>query len=141
MTKDLLATATHIVVEAGVRYWEDATVNDVSDDDGNLTPGRSGDCWCPRIELATGRIEGWPEGTVAAVHYKVCDEGEYWLANAAGERIAKWGGHYVPNDFLCHGDEGFGDYIIFKVQGDGLISGYEQPEIDPDRWVVLEYAE
>ena len=34
---------TYIEVSAGVRYWEDATINGATDTDGTLTPMRKGD--------------------------------------------------------------------------------------------------
>jgi hypothetical protein len=130
-----LAAATHIDVEAGVRYWEDAAVNGVQEDDDAPTIfGAEGNTWKVRVRLADGRIEGWPEGMAASIHYKVCDEGEYWLSDDSGARVAKWKGYYVPNDFLCHGEEGFGDYIIMEVGPDGIIAGYEVPIIEPERW-------
>lgn len=127
--------ATYIEVEAEVRYWEDATVNGVPEDNDKPTIfGVDGDQWKVRIELSDGIIEGWPEGMEASIHYKVCDQGEYWLADASGKRVAKWKGHYVPGDFLCHGSEGFGDYIILDVAIGGGIVGYQKPEIDPEEW-------
>jgi hypothetical protein len=129
--------ATHIEVEADVRYWEDALVNGTTDDGGTLIPGGRGNCWHVRISLADGRVEEWPAGTTANIHYKVCDAGEYWLTDAEGCRVAKWRGHYVPDDFLCHGDNGFGDYIIMNVGQDGNIAGYRPPRIDPDQWMPL----
>jgi hypothetical protein len=125
--------ARYIEVSAGVRYWEDATVNGREDTEGKI-PFHNGDLWEPVIELATGRIMNWPKGTEADIHYKVCDAGEYWLLNESENRIAKWRGYYVPNDFLCVNDNGYGDYIIFKVGPDGLIVGWESPYIDPDEW-------
>lgn len=136
--RDRIAAATHLDVEADVRYWEDATVDGAVDEDGILIPGRDGDCWRIRLDLAAGRIENWPEGKKAEIHYKVCDQGEYWLSDPEGMRIAKWRGHYVPDGFLCH-DGGFdgGDYIIMNVSGDGTIEGYTRPRIDRDRWLIL----
>lgn len=132
-----LDAATHIEVAADVRYWEDTEINGVEDTDGTLVPGRDGETWKVKIDLATGQIQNWPADTNASIHYKICDAGEYWLLNAAGARIAKWRGHYVPDDFLCHGDDGFGDYIIFDTYGDGRIVGYSKPGIDPMRWGLL----
>lgn len=133
--------ATHIEVDAGVRYWEDASVNGVEDTEGTLIPGRKdtpqGPSWQVRIDLERGRIEGWPVGTTANIHYKVCDAGIYWLTDQAGQRLAQWRGYYVPNQFLCHGSEGFGDYIIMDVGEDGTIAGYRRPEIDLERWKAL----
>lgn len=124
----------YIEVSAGVRYWEDATVNGTEDADGTLIPMRKGDCWAPVIRLADGMVMGWPQGTTADVHFKVCDAGEYWLLDADRKRVAKWAGHYVPDDFLCHGDNGYGDSIIFTVGGDGLIAGWKPPEVDIEQW-------
>ena len=133
-----IANATHLEVEAGVRYWEDATVNGVEEDDHAPTIyGADGNTWRVRIDLHNGRIENWPEGMEASVYYKVCDDGEYWLTDASGQRVAKWRGCYVPNEYLCHGAEGFGDYIIMEIAGDGGIAEYTQPELDYEQWEVL----
>lgn len=122
--------------EAGVRYWEDAIVNGVEDEDGSRIPCRVGDTWCPTIELETGKVVGWPEGCTADIHYKVCDDGRYWLLDADGVRIAERDG-YVPGSFLCHGDSGYGDYIIMTIGPDGQIAGYVRPEIVRDEWTEL----
>lgn len=48
--------ATYIEVSAGVRYWDDATVNGTTDTDGTLIPLRKGDNWEPVIRLADGMV-------------------------------------------------------------------------------------
>lgn len=121
--------AEYIEVRAEVRYWEDSVVNGDADESGSLMPFRDGLLWCPVIRLSDGLVIDWPQGTTAEVHYKVCDQGEYWLQNSARQRIAKWGGYYVPNDFLCHGDEGYGDYIIFNVDSEGFIKKWRAPTV------------
>lgn len=122
-----------IEVSAEVRYWEDASVNGVDDDSGSLIPFRNGDLWCPVIRLSDGAVVDWPAGMTASIHYKVCDQGEYWLLDSERKRVAKWGGDYVPDDFLCHGDRGYGDYIIFKVGADGVIAKWRAPEVEMAR--------
>lgn len=129
-----IKNATHIEVAADVRYWEDAVVNGVKDESGDLIPGKDGDTWRVRINLGSGTIVNWPAETEANIHYKVCDAGLYWLTDDNGKRVAKWRGHYVPDDFLCHGDNGYGDYIIMHVGSGGAIDGYSQPFIDADQW-------
>ncbi|MDV7393398.1 hypothetical protein RZS08_18640, partial [Arthrospira platensis SPKY1] len=126
-----------LVVDARVRYWEDAEVNGISDEEGDLIPLREDESWKAVIELATGRIQNWPEGTTADIHYKVCDDGDYWLANSEGEKLAKWNDGYVPDRFLAVGDRGYGDYIIMKVDAAGMIEGWAPPEIDPEEWEIL----
>ncbi len=123
---------THLEVDAGVRYWEDATVNGVDEDDDNPTIfGRVNDRWRVMLNLEEGRIENWPSDMEAKVHYKVADDGEYWLIGADGLRVDHKSG-YVPSAFLCHGDEGYGDYIILNIGKDGRIADYTKPNLDRD---------
>lgn len=124
-----MKNASYVEVSANVRYWEDASINGEEDTDGRLIPFRSGNNWTPVIRLLDGMVMDWPAGTVADIHFKVCDAGEYWLQDADRKRVAKWTGFYVPDDFLCHGDNGYGDYIIFKIGADGLIEKWETPDI------------
>lgn len=122
----------YIEVSAEVLYWEDATVNGQEDTNGTLIPLRNGNCWCPVIRLLDGMVLDWPVGTIADIQFKVCDAGEYWLLDENAQRIAKWGGFYVPDEFMCHGGEGYGDYIIMKIDADGVIKGWKSPAI---KWV------
>lgn len=123
-----------LIVEAGVRYWEDGTVNGVEDSDGNLIPHRKGDLWCPVINLESGVLLDWPKGVSASVHYKVCDAGEYWLGDESGKKLHKWGGYYVPSKLLCVGDEGYGDYIILRIDDTGKIVGWKPQQPDIESW-------
>lgn len=107
----------------GVRYWEDGKVNGVDDD--NDTPNmplKSGDVWHIFVDLATGKIDGWPEGVEAETHYKVCDDGVYSLLNEAGETVLERN-DYVPQ-MLSPGGSGYGDYVIMKIDGNGLIENW-----------------
>ena len=114
-------------VKAGVRYYEDATINGKEDEDGTLTPCKDGDYWCPLINIETGVIENWEIGKTADVHFKVCDDGEYSLLNPFKEVVIKKDG-YVP-DCLAINDRGYGDYIIMKIDENGLIEDWK-PNID-----------
>ena len=136
--RELLKTCTHLTVECCPRYWEDAHINGVSDEDGSQVPFRNGQLWQPVIELATGKIVDWPQGMTASISYKVCDQGLYFLGTLEKPKLFRYGDHedssYVPDDFLCHGDRGYGDYIILDVS-DGQIAKYERPEPHPEEWV------
>jgi len=112
-----------IIATANVRYWEDATINGKEDKDGTLTPLRKGDCWNPTIDLETGVIADWPAGTTANIHFKVCDEGVYQLADADGKIVKEIEG-YVPN-IMCPQDRGYGDYIIMKIDENGKIDNWK----------------
>lgn len=127
MTDELTVTVTrsekrpvkYLRAECGVRYWEDAKVDDVADEDGDLIPCRDGDYWKPLIDLETGAIEGWPHGTVADIHYKVCDNGRYTLLDVDRNVVVEIDG-YVPK-IMSPGGDGWGDYVIMTVHGDGSI--------------------
>lgn len=122
-----------LLVSAEVRYWEDATINGVSDEDGTLIPLKVRELWKPVIELQSGRVLDWPQGTTADIHYKVCDAGEYWLEDEDGNKL-KWKGDYVPDSLLAIGERGYGDYIILKISGEGIIEGWITPLLSSDEW-------
>lgn len=123
----------YIRARCGVRYWEDARINGEEDGDGSRIPLREGTAtdnnslgggnWCPTIELDTGFIEGWPAGTVASIHYKVCDDGDYELLDADRNVVAAIDG-YVPS-LMCPEGEGYGDYVIMEIDGAGKIAKWK----------------
>jgi hypothetical protein len=112
----------YLQAHCGVRYWEDAKVNGTEDTDGTLIPCRKGDNWSPLIELDTGKIQDWPEGTTASIHYKVCDAGRYELIDVAMKTVAAIDG-YVP-DMMCPAGDGYGDYVFMDIGADGRIANW-----------------
>lgn len=116
------ATVRFLGVKAGVRYWEDATVNGRPDDDGTLIPSRAGGTWSPTIDLDAGTVVDWPAGTTASIHYKVCDDGVYTLLSETGEQVRQIEG-YVPQ-IMSPGKNGYGDYIIMEIDGAGSIADW-----------------
>lgn len=113
----------YLRAECGVRYWEDATVNGVEDAEGDLIPCREGDAWAPVIDLETGKIENWPQGTKASIHYKICDDGAYELHDADGDVVKRVEGYVIK--MMCPKGGGYGDYVIMDIDGDGLIEGWK----------------
>jgi hypothetical protein len=113
-------------VEAHVRYWEDATINGVVDEDGTLTPCRKGELWCPIIDIDTGIITNWTKGVTADVHFKVCDAGSYFLKDAEGNIVLSREDNYVPN---CLIPGSYGDYIEMQIDENGKIANWE-PSLD-----------
>lgn len=111
----------------GVRYWEDGTVNGVDDEDGTLIPCRVKDAWDITIDIETGIIEGWPQGTRAKVHYKVCDDGMYTLIGPAGELYGPFD-RYVPAALSPDGP-GMGDYVIMTIDGRGAIADWNPEDV------------
>ena len=117
------AEAKILSVDARVRYWEDTTVNGVEDIEGTLIPCRVGDCWRPEIDIDSGKIINWKQGVVADIHYKVCDSGSYYIKDAKGKLLLKIEDNYVP-EIMCPEGNGYGDYIIMKVDETGQIQNW-----------------
>lgn len=111
--------AKFLQVEAGVRYWEDASVDGIDDEEGNLIPCRVNDRWCPLIAIDTGFISNWERGKSAEIHYKVCDDGKYTLLDGNNEMI-KTLEDYVISDLTDDSD-----YIILSVNEDGFIENWK----------------
>jgi len=113
-------------IRAGVRYWEDATVNGVEDTDGHLIPCRviDNDDWLPVIEIETGKIRNWKQGVTADIHYKVCDDGDYYLMSEDENTHEIHKNGYVPSCLSINGN-GYGDYIIMKVDENGIIEDWK----------------
>lgn len=124
--------AKYIQVLAAVRYWDDASVNGESDENGANVPFKHGDIWEPLIDIDNGLVVDWPEGVEVDFHFKVCDSGSYHLLDEDKNILASIINNYVP-DGLCHGDRGYGDYIIFSVNGNGGIEKYSN-KVDADDW-------
>ena len=129
----------YIQVRVDVRYWEDASVNGVDDIDGSLIPCRlPNGRWAPRIDILTGQIQNWPQGTTADVHYKVCDAGKYFFekeeieGNETNITVQRYLDDYVPH-WLAPGAEGYGDYIILKIDENGFIKDWSFNFV-PEDW-------
>lgn len=137
--------AKYLKVDAGVRYWDDAKVNGEYDTncEDRENPGGAPTIpcaeyvgeqhrvlygenwrWRPIIDIETGQIINWKQGTTADIHYKVCDDFRCEILDEEKEVIASYEG-YVP-DVMCPDDEGYGDYIIMSVDGNGFIQGWNK---------------
>lgn len=116
-------------VKAGVRYWEDSTVNDAYDTEfGDNIPCKKDSLWAPIIDIDTGIITNWQKGKTASIHYKVCDAGVYIVKDIEGNEVAKKDG-YVPS-ILQPGGNGYGDYIIMAIDEKGEIEDWDKNEIN-----------
>jgi hypothetical protein len=110
-----------VEVRAHVRYWDDATINGVTDEEGTLTPCREGEMWCPIIDIDTGVITNWTKGVKANVHFKVCDGGSYFLKDANGKVVLSREDDYVPNELI---PGSYGDYIEMSIDENGKIANW-----------------
>lgn len=121
-------------VDAGPRYYEDSEVNgekDVSVEEiqQGIMPRmpfvikeNNEYRWQFDIDLETGKIVDWPNGTTADIFYKVCDDGTYAILDE-NKNILEERNCYVP-DILSFAENNFGDYIEFNVKSDGTIENF-----------------
>ena len=114
-----------LIVKAGVRYYEDATINGMPDIEENLTPCKQGNLWCPIIDIDTGIITNWEIGKTADIHFKVCDNGSYYIQDSEGNTVLSIEDDYVPK-MLCPKSNGYGDYIIMEIDENGQIFNWKQ---------------
>ena len=112
----------YLHVFAKVRYFEDAWVNDVRDDEIRLMPFIKDEVWQPVIDIEKGLIIDWPPNINSDIHYKVCDEGRYTITDEYGNILFSIDG-YVPKT-MSPKEPGFGDYIIMDVNEEGYIKNW-----------------
>lgn len=135
------AAASDILrIEAVVRYVEDGMVNDHRESEGvslmpfmKLDDDGVGGTWTLDIDIDKGKIVGWPQGTTAKVHYKVCD----WCG-------VRYHGNYVEDyvpSFLAIDDRGYGDYIILTISEDGLIKDWNPQQCHKELAEMFESKE
>lgn len=120
ITKEIEVEVKTIVVQLPVRYGEEQIPNDF--------PLRTGDVWRARIDIDTGKIEGWPDGNQGReLELQVCDDGVYVLLNSNDKEIARRVNNYVPHGVIP-GAWG-GDYVTLDIGPDGVIQNWP---INPD---------
>jgi hypothetical protein len=128
------ADIKYFCLDVNARYLEDATVNgeeDICYDDQvkgkesimpfMRTEGKER-FWKIKIDVETGAVVDWPKDKMADIHYKVCDEGTYWLEDANGNEIHKIES-YVPGILDFYGDS-YGDYLVMTIK-EGRILEWE----------------
>lgn len=131
--QEVVMDATTILVDTLVRYWEDGEINGIDDHPTMPTmpciaKGDNGQYrWMPVIDIETGQIRNWRQGTNAYIHYKVCDE---FYCRVVDEKVSvrcliKEYEGYVPR-FMCPKEEGYGDYIIMDVDEHGYIQNWDK---------------
>lgn len=135
----------YLLVDAGVRYYEDATVDGEPDVDMYENYNVEGafpkmPCveqikerptdvihtnhlrWRPIIDIKEGVIINWRKGTKAHAFYKICDDGTYSLLDT-DKKVLYEVDSYVPN-VLAIEFSGFGDYVDMFIDENGKISGW-----------------
>lgn len=82
--------------------------------------------WQIEIDIDEMRILNWPDDVSALVHYKICDDGIYYLLDA-DKNILETKECYVPS-ILCYVNEGYGDYMIMVIDKGGKLIGFPDEE-------------
>lgn len=76
------------------------------------------------VDIETGKILGWTEGTTFVAHAKIADGGTYFLTDENYESMTPSLNHYVPRMLDTHGD-GHWDYMNFSVNEQGYIVNFK----------------
>jgi len=117
----------YLKAQVGARYWEDSDVNGVEDtENGDNIPCKIGDKWIVQIDLETGQIINWPNGTTASIHYKSCDDNIFSLLDEDNNVITQRDGYVI--DLMSPKEEGFGDYVIMDINENGIITNWKCTE-------------
>lgn len=102
-----------------MRYEEEDIPNDF--------PLRTGDIWEAKINIDSGKIDGWPNGRSGQFSMKVCDEGTYELLSCDGEKIASLVNEYVPCDAI---PGSYGDYVEMNIDETGVVTNWhKKPDV------------
>lgn len=109
------------------RYFEDAIVDGVDDDEQNPQIPEMYTIdgiryWCPIINIETGEIINWKQGVTAFVHYKSCDENYIRFSDDDDNTVQIYSG-YVPK-LLDPTNDGYGDYVIMHIDENGFIEDF-----------------
>ena len=102
-----------ILVAIPVLYGEEDIPNDF--------PLRKGEMWQAKINVETGKIDGWPQGKIGQFYMKVCDSGCYTLLDYFGNSVGNIECDYVPHGVIP-GE--YGDYVDFKINSEGKITNW-----------------
>lgn len=78
---------------------------------------RREDRWSVHVDVDSGKVLGWPQGSTAKVRLTVKDEGKYELMDRAGEQV--W---FAEEDYVPRFLPGFsGDRLELDIAPDGTI--------------------
>ena len=107
-----------VLIDISPRYIGDDEDDDMPTTTPMLNEGKTS--WVAFVDIDTGKIKDWPEGTSCEFFVKVCDAGTYTLFDDEGCTVAVKEG-YVPNG-LIPGQ--YGDYVDLKINEEGIITNW-----------------
>ena len=73
--------------------------------------------------MQTGKIINWQEGKNASIHFKSCDDNEFYLLDKDNNIIAGIDGYVI--DMMCPKENGDGDYVIMDIDSNGFIQDWK----------------
>ena len=89
------------------------------------------------IDIDEGKVLNWPYGFCLNTRYKVCDDGEYVFLDENKNEVINitksFDQYYVP-DFLALEDNGYGDYVIINIDGNGKIEHFDKMKSRIDKY-------
>ena len=122
-----IADIKYLKVDIEDYYLEDFEVNgkevETWDDFPSCMKGRDGNIEFA-VDIETGKILGWTEGTTFVAYAKIADGGTYFLTDENYERMIPSLNRYVPC-MLDTRSDGYGDYMQFSVNEQGYIVNFK----------------
>jgi len=119
----------YLKVVANPRYLEDTYLNGKEDKEGEI-------CIYDNdkqildfvIDMVEGKILNWNNTQGAKIHYKIADEGKYYLIEYISQHMysikKEYSSYYVVDELLAIDRNGYGDYMIMEVDKNGYIKNY-----------------
>ena len=157
---------SRVIVKAAARYWADYSYSEDNgetwvdaDDDEDSTEREfmsrmplvisddigygTENYWNLSIDIDTGKAQDWRKGFCVCTHLKVCDNGLYQFVDNEGNVV--WNSmdeeeYYVPN-FLSLEENGYGDYIFIRIDGEGYIKDWKEKAIPAIRELLCKESE
>jgi hypothetical protein len=145
--KEKISYPRYLKIEANPRYLEDTYLNEKEDEKGEIciydnTTGMLDFI----IDMVEGKILGWDNTQEAKIHYKIVDEGKYYLIEYIAQYMyvirKEYYSCYVVDELLVINDKGYGDYMIMEVDKDGYIKNYPSYDMlidflnDNEKWEI-----
>ncbi len=125
-TKGKLVELSFLILYARPINWTNTLVNGIRDTaNGNNIPCRKEDLWCPMIEIDTGKIVNWKQGTTAYVHYRLPDGVGYDIMDENVDLVVEHHSASVPKTLHCTKNDWYGDTIIMDIDEDGVIKDWK----------------
>lgn len=127
--KKVIDSIKYVHIEAyNIVYPDECFSSNYYDDKGEMQlPYLKNESWGITIGINNGVVLDWPKEIYASINFKVRDECFVKFLNKSYGEVARYEG-YVPG-FLELDENGYGDYMNFTIQENGVIKNWKYYDI------------